>query len=160
MGKRMLIQAPARQAARRRRPRRRGFSLVEVIAAAALLAGTLTPTLEAMRVAMAQSRESHVRRLLASYAVRLLEDHCSLTMQDWVNQTVSGSFAAEGYTSVRFEVARSDLLADGGIPAQLCHIEVTVYDDADADTTLDANELRVTFRTKVAKLRTYETAPS
>ena len=36
------------------------------------------------------------------------------------------------------------------------HIQVRVFDDSDNDSTFDANELSVLYRTKIARLQSYE----
>ena len=69
---------------------RRGFSLVEMMAATALVAGTLAPALAVMRDAMAVSREGVRRSLVANYAVQVLESQAALVMQNWTNGTVDG----------------------------------------------------------------------
>ena len=138
------------------RGKRRGFSLLEMAAASALIASILVPSLSVMRDAMATSLEVGRRTLLANYAVMVLEDYTAQTATNWTTTSGGGDFTADGYPNIRFTVTRSDNPVDGGLTNQLMHIEVTVFDDADADTVLDAGELRVDYRTKVAKLNSYE----
>ena len=133
-----------------------GFSLLEIVTASALVASILVPALSVMRDAMAQSREVNRRNLLANYAVRILEDQLALTATNWASSTVSGNFSSDGYPNVRYTVTKSDNPADGGLTNQLMHIQTTVYDDADQDAMLDVGELKVNYRTKVAKLGSYE----
>jgi type II secretory pathway pseudopilin PulG len=140
--------------------RRRAFSLVEMIAATALVAGTLAPALAVMRDAMAASRESARRHLLANYAVQALEQNAGATMQNWTTGTATGNFAADGHPAIRYVLTRSDDLADGGIDDRLMHVQVTVFDDVNGNATHDANEIAVRFRTKVAKLLTYQNEPN
>ncbi|MAT69761.1 MAG: hypothetical protein CMJ58_09575 [Planctomycetaceae bacterium] len=130
-----------------------------MMAAAALVAGVLVPTTSVLRDAMQKSREAVRRQFLANYAVRTLEDQASLTMRNWASASVGSSFAAEGHPNVKYLVVRSDDPAAGGLTDRLMNISVTVYDDDDGDSTADADELQVVFRTKVAKLATYENAP-
>lgn len=134
----------------------RAFSLLEIAAASALIAATLVPALALVRDAMAVSREMHRRSLLASYAVRILEDQSALVATNWINETVTGDFSSDGHSDVHYIVTKSDDPGDGGIVDQLIQVEVIVFDDADEDATLDSNELRETYRTKVAKLNSYE----
>ena len=136
--------------------RRGGFSLVEMIAATALVAGTLAPALTVMRDAMAASREASRRNLLAIYAVQTLEYAAGATMQSWTTGTDAGNLAFEGYPTIRYVVTRSDAPANGGIAGQLMHVQVTVFDDENGNSTWNAGEEAVRFRTKVAKLLTYE----
>jgi hypothetical protein len=146
---------------RRARKRARGaFSLVEMIAATALMAGTVAPALAVMRDAMSISREATRRNLLANYAVQILESSSAAAMQSWTNGSSTGNFAADGYATIRYQVTRSDAPAGGGLTNRLMHIQVTVYDDADNDSIADALENKVRFRTKIAKLWTYESEPN
>lgn len=138
---------------------RRGFSLLEMVAAAVLMTSILAPSLAVMRDAMAKSRDLNRRKLLANYAVRILEDQTALVATNWVNETVSGNFSTDGYPNVRFTGTKSDAVANGGLVNQLMHIQVTVYDDANANLALDSGELKVDYRTKVAKLNSYENEP-
>ncbi len=135
---------------------RTAFSLLEMVMASTLLAGSLVPTLAAIRDAMAKSRDLSRRNLLSNYAVSILESKTALNMYTWSNSNTIGNFAIDGHPKVRFIEVSSDDPADGGIVNQLMHIQVTVFDDADGDSTLDSNELQVTFRTKIAKLESYE----
>jgi len=133
-----------------RKPRS-GFSLLELIAATALVALTIVPALSLMRDAMAQSRAMNRRNLLAIYAVQKLEEQSAFAMQYWTNATDEDNFAAYGH-----HLSRSDAVADGGIVDRLARIQVIVFDDVDGNLLPGANELQVQFRTKVAKLVTYE----
>jgi hypothetical protein len=138
--------------------RHRGLSMVEVTAAIVLVGGTLVPSLAVMRDAMAVSREGIKRHLLANYGVQLLETQCAVVMRNWSTTTLTGNMSADGYASVRYSIARSDAVASGGLVNQLMNIQVTVYYDDDGDSTLDSNELKIVYRTKVAKLFSYQNA--
>ncbi len=133
-----------------------GFSLLEMVMAAALVTGTVVPALSVIRDSMAKSRDLHRQKLLANYAVNILEDQAAYVATNWTNATIGGDFAADGHGSIRYILTKSDDPADGGLVSQLMNLEVTVYDDTDDDDTLDANEIQETYRTKVAKLNTYE----
>jgi len=147
--KRLITEQQRRQLA--------GFSLLEMVVAAALVTGTLVPALAVIRDAMAQSRALHHRHLLANYAVRSLEDQASYIATNWTNgeTIIAGSYAADGHANIRYSLTKSDDPSDGGVTNQLMNIEVTVYDDADGDLTMDADEMKETYRTKVASLNTY-----
>ena len=132
------------------------FSLLEMVAATALVASTLVPALSLIRDAMSQSREMNRRNLLANYAVRILEEQTALTARSWINATVTGDFSFDGYASLRYTATKSDAVIDGGLVDRLMNIQVTVFDDADGNLSAGVNELQVNFRTKVAKLVTYE----
>jgi hypothetical protein len=131
-----------------------------MIAATALVAGTLAPALAVMRDAMAASRESARRNLLATYAVQTLEYAAGASMQGWTTGTFTGNFASEGHPAIRYSVFQSHLPPDGGIANRLMHVRATVFDDANGNSALDSGELAVSFRTKVAKLLTYENEPN
>ena len=60
------------------------------------------------------------------------------------------------YRLVSFQVVRSEQAADGGIPDQLMAISATTWHDEDGDDSIDATELQVTYRTKVAKIASYQ----
>jgi hypothetical protein len=124
--------------------------------AAALISGVLVPTLSVVRDAMAKSRELNRRNLLANYAVRTLEGQVALTATNWASANVTGNYSADGHSSIKYSVTKSDAVASGGIVGQLMHIQVTVYDDIDGDNAADAEELKVAYRTKLAKLLSYE----
>ena len=120
------------------------------------MTGLLVPTLVAVRDAMAISRELNRRNLLANYAVSILEEQTATAATNWVNETITGNFAADGYPSVRYTCTKSDDPGDGGIVNQVMSIDVTVFDDENGNSTLDADELNETYRTKVAKMNSYE----
>jgi len=145
-----------------------GFSLLEMVAAAALVTGTMVP-LVVIRDSMTQSRDLHHRKLLANYAVHKLEDQAADVAfgdgpedihTNWTNAIAaspeSGDITADDHENIRYIITSSDNPADGGLTGQLMNIEVTVYDDADGDDTFDAGEIQETYRTKVAKLNSYE----
>ena len=127
-------------------------------AATALVAGTLVPSLAVLRDSMKISREGSRRHLIANYAVSILETQCAVVMRSWSSGTAAGNLAGDGYSAVRYSVTRSDAVASGGLVNRLMAIQVTVYYDDDGDATLDSNELKVVFRTKVAKLASYQNA--
>ena len=134
----------------------RGFSLLEMASATALLAGTLVPALAVMRDAMAISRETTSRSLMANYAVQKLEEQIALGMGAWTNDTGVNNYSSDGHPEIAFNFVRSDDPADGGITGSLMHVEVTLFEDLDSDLILDAGELTLKMRTKIAKLATYE----
>lgn len=127
-----------------------------MIAAAALLAGTVVPALAVIRNSMVQSRELHQRNLMANYAVQMMEDQAAYVARNWTSTTLAGDFSTDGHGGIRYTLTRSDAVSDGGIVGSLMNISITIYEDADGDDTLDATEIRESYRTKVAKLNTYE----
>jgi hypothetical protein len=141
---------------RRNYKSKRGFSLLEMAMAATLVAGTLVPTMAVMRDAMAKSRDLNRRNLMSNYGVSVLESQAATTMISWSTGTATGNFSSDGHASLRYTASRSDAPADGGLTGQLMHIQVRVFDDNDGDSTFDANELSVLYRTKLARLQSYE----
>jgi hypothetical protein len=131
-----------------------------MIAATALVAGTLAPALAVMRDAMAASREASRRNLLTTYAVQQVEYAAGLTMQNWATGTDAGDFSAEGRPTIHYVVTRSDDPANGGVTGKLMHVQATTFDDENGNAALDAGEESVRFRTKVAKLLTYQNEPN
>ena len=127
-----------------------------MIVAEALVTGTLVPALTVIRDAMAKSRELHTRNLLANFAVLKLEEQAAFSMLYWSNATDEDNFAANGHPEIGFHVIRSDNPADGGIVDRLMHIRVLVFEDLDGDLLPGPDEINVEYRTKVAKLNTYE----
>ncbi len=96
-----------------------------MVFATGLLAGTLAPALAVMRDAMAISRETTSRSLMANYAVQKLEEQIALGMGAWTNDTDANSFAIDGHPEIAFNSVRSDDAANGGITGSLMHLEVT-----------------------------------
>jgi hypothetical protein len=56
---------------------------------------------------------------------------------------------------LRFVAVVSEAAGDGGITDQLMAITVTVWHDANGNSSRDANESYTTMASKVAKLATY-----
>jgi hypothetical protein len=131
-----------------------------MIAATALTAATLAPALAVVRDAMAVSREGVKRNLLANYAVKVLEEQSALVMQNWTSATSSGNFAADGNGTLKWIAVKSDAPANGGLTNRLMHIQVTTYEDVNGNSAADSTELKINFRTKVAKLLSYESEPN
>ena len=139
---------------------KKGFSLLEMVAATTIIATFLVPALSVVRDSMAKSREMNHRNVLSTYAGHFLEYYTSLAANNWTSAScfsTSFSFAApDGYAAIRIEITMSDNPSDGGLTGQLSHVQVTAYDDVNLNSTHDVNEPSVHYRTKVAKLNTYE----
>jgi hypothetical protein len=139
-----------------RATRHSGYSLVEVVAAIALMGATLVPTVEFIRYGMERSLDDDRRQLLALYAVSQVEERLGVVAATWAEGTLSGDYASDGHPDIRFVTACSDEVASGGIVDTLMDIRSTVYYDANADDAWNAGEMRCTFRTKIGKFATYE----
>jgi hypothetical protein len=135
----------------------RGHSLLEVAAATAMLATALVPALKLIRTSLANDYDLEIRNLMTTLCVSKLEEHLALGNAAWTDVDQSGSLSAEGASALRFRVVRSQSVVDGGISNQLMSVRVTVWEDRDSDTVMDSNEPRVVFRSKIAKLATYQT---
>lgn len=141
---------------RRPRPRPAAYSLLELVAAVALVAGTLVPALELMRAGLEQSIETDRRLLMAAYAVSETEKQLAATAATWATGTYSGDYTADGNADVRYVAVCSDEPVDGGIVGLLMDLRVTTYYDANGDDALTAGEPRCDFRTQLGRFATYE----
>ena len=140
---------------------RNGYSLLELVLSIALVGGTLAPALALMRDGLELSRTIDERLLLSNYAIQKLEERIAIVAAHWdapppnPNPAV-GQITDAGGPNIHFIVTWSDDAADGGIQDELMHIEVTTYVDENNNDSLDANEPSCEFRTKIARLATYE----
>ena len=139
-----------------RRLPRTGYSLLELVAAVALIAGTLVPAMELMRDGLQMSIEPDRRVLLAGYGVSEMERLLGATAAVWTTGATTGDFAADGNADVRFDAVVSDDPLSCVILGALMDLQVTTYWDEDGDDTLDAGEPRCDFRTKLGRFATYE----
>jgi hypothetical protein len=140
-----------------RRRARRAYSLLEVVLASTICASALVPALAVMRDGVALGDIIDTRHLLLTYGVSKMEEQLAVVGATWATGTVSGNFAADGQSSIRFSVTRSDSAGSGGITNQLMSVSVTTYSDDNGNSTMDSSEARITLSTKVAKLVSYET---
>lgn len=136
--------------------RRTAYSLIEVIAAIALMSATLVPAVSLVRDAMDTSIECDERQLLALYAVSQVEQRVAMISYNWSTGSASDDYAADGHANIRFNTVADDQPASGGVAGLLMDIRSTVYLDADADDVLDADELSCQYRTKLGRFATYE----
>jgi len=135
---------------------RAGHSLLEVIAASALMAVALVPALRIIRDSFATSRDIETQELLITFATSKLEEHLGKAMADWQSGSYTGSFSAEGYSTLRYSVVCSDAEAGGGVTDYLMVVTATVWDDLDSSTTPDTGEPSVVFAGKVSQLPSYQ----
>jgi hypothetical protein len=137
-----------------------GYSLLEVVLAAAICASALVPALAFMRDSASLGEIIDKRHLMAIYGVSMMEEQMAIVAATWATGTLDGDFAADGHANIRYTVTRSDAPASGGITSRLMAISVTTYSDDDADDVLDPSEIRTVLTTKIAKLVTYENKAS
>ncbi len=133
-----------------------GFSLLELVAATALMGVTLVSALELMRDGMDLSTETDQRQLLASYGASQLEQRMAMIADSWTTGSFSGDYAADGWANIRYSTICSDSPSDGGITNFLMDLRTTIYYDADGNDALDSNELSCVYHTKIGKFITYE----
>lgn len=127
-----------------------------MIAAGAILAVALVPALRLIRDALGTSRDIETQELLITFATSKLEEHLGKAMADWQAGSFTGSFSAEGYSSLRYSVVCSDAEAGGGVTDYLMVVTATVWDDLDSSTTLGSDEPSVVFASKVSQLPSYQ----
>ncbi len=143
-----------------RRNARPAHTLLELIMATAITSIALVPALALFRDGMDMSIRIDRRNAMASLGVDKLEEQLAVAAAAWLNGSDSGDFAARGYPHLRYQLTRSDSPAQGGIPARLMDIAVIVYDDEDRNNALGTDEPKINFRSRIARLATYENEAS
>lgn len=146
-----------RIAATSRGPARDAYSLLEVVMASAICAAALVPALAVMRDGVALGDIIDTKHLLLTYGVSKLEEQLAIVGATWSTGTVTGNFASDGQSTIRFSATRTDAPASGGMTNQLMVVTVTTFSDDNSNAVLDASEARLIFTTKVAKLVSYAT---
>jgi len=139
-----------------RTSRRRGQTLLELVAATTILTIALVPALGMMRDAIRVGRNTETANLMTTFCASKLEEHLMQTAAVWNPSTVTGDFSAEGYANINFQVIMSDAVADGGIANQLMAIASTVWNDLNGDGDLDAGEPNVVLASKQARNVSYQ----
>lgn len=129
---------------------RTGQSLLELIAATAIVAIALVPALKLMRDSIRNGAQTEVANVLATYSMSKLEEHLARTAATWNTTTDSG--AIPNYTGLRFEVTK----VNEGVGSGLMRITSTAYEDGNGNNTFDAGERSAVFVSKVAKNVAYE----
>jgi hypothetical protein len=145
----------AQQTVRSKR-RTAAYSLLEVVLASTICMTALVPAVSILRSGMANASKIDSRQLMLIYGVSKMEEQLAIVAASWSTGTVTGNFAADGAASIRFSATRSDAPASGGLTNRLMNVSVTVYQDDNANSTLDASEMQSTFTTKISKLVNYE----
>lgn len=134
--------------------------MIEVVMAASICISAIVPALAMLRNGMALADTIDTRHLLLTYAVSKLEEQLAIVGATWSTGTLTGNFASDGQSSIRFSVTRSDAVADGGVVGKLMVITVTTYSDDNGNNAMDSSEARLVVTTKVAKLTSYVTKAS
>ena len=140
---------------RRQLTNRKAYSLLDTLAAGAVLAIVLVPAYSAMRQGLEWSRDVDAQKTTTTLCVAKMEEHLAVVASSFTSATDTGNFSTDGFANLKYSVVCSDSLASGGIPDQLMSISVTVFQDDDNDNSLDSGEISTTLTTNVAKMTTY-----
>ncbi len=140
-----------------RAPLRYAYSMIEVVLASSICVTAIVPALAMLRDGMALGDLIDTRHLLLTYAVSEMEEQLSIVGATWATGTLTGNFAADGQSNIRYTVTRSDAAVDGGIVDKLMVVSVTTYSDDNGNSFMDTTEAHTTMTTKIAKLVSYET---
>jgi hypothetical protein len=143
-----------------RAPMRRGYSMLEVVLASSICLTALVPALAMLRDGIALGDIIDTRHLLLTYSVSKMEEQVAIVGATWATGTITGNFASDGQSSIRYSVTRSDAVVDGGVVGKLMVVTVITFSDDNGNNTMDASEARTTMTTKVAKLVSYVTKAS
>jgi hypothetical protein len=135
---------------------RRGQSLLEVIVAVGMMVIALAPALVLMRDGVETSRDLETRQLLTTLGVGRLDRELAVASADWQTATVNGDYSSQGYPDLKYSVTHSDSPADGGIVDRLMSVRVTIWEDVDNNGSPSGGELQAVFRSKIARLASYE----
>lgn len=130
--------------------KRRGQSLLEMIAASTIVAISLVPALKLMRDSIRIGRQTETANILATFGMSKLEEHMARTAASWDTATESG--AIPNTNGLRFQVTK----VDEGLGSGLMRITATAYEDANGSGTWDNGERNAVFVCKVAKNAAYE----
>lgn len=136
----------------------RGVTLLELMLATSLTALALVPALRLIRQGIKISGELETRQLTTTYCVSKLEEQLCVSAASWEQHVLTGNFADDGYSALRYRVTTSDAAIDGGIPDQLMAVTVIVWEDGNNNGLPDGGELQTTMRSKIAKMTTYQNA--
>jgi hypothetical protein len=134
--------------------------LLEVVLASAICASALVPALAVLRDGVALGEIIDTRHLLLTFGVSKMEEQLAVVSTTWTNGTITGNFAADGQSAIRFSCSKSDSAASGGITNLLMSVSIITYNDENGNGVMDSSEARVTLSTKVAKLTSYATKAS
>lgn len=131
--------------------------MLEVVLASTICITAIVPALAMLRDGIALGDRIDTRHLLLTYSVSKMEEQLAVVGASWATGTLIGNFAADGQSTIRYTVTRSDAAIDGGISGKLMVVTVTTYSDDNGNGAMDSSEARITMTTKVAKLASYVT---
>lgn len=131
--------------------------MIEVVLASSICITAIVPALAILRDGIALGEIIDTRHLLLTYGVSKMEEQLAVVGATWATGTVTGNFASDGQSTIRFSVTRSDAAVDGGIVGKLMVVTVTTYSDDNGNSAMDTSEARTIMTTKIAKLVSYVT---
>jgi hypothetical protein len=138
-----------------KRATRRGNSIIEVVAASVIIAAALVPALRMMRDNLIIGRDVENADMMSTLCASRLEQSLASVCGTWDTTTLTGNYSAQGYSNLKYMVTKSDQVADGGIVNRLMCLTAIVWDDTDGDNSLDSNEKRVRYSSKIARFVSY-----
>jgi hypothetical protein len=156
----LKLQTQFRCRAGRKSKARFGYSMIEVVLASSICLTAIVPALSMLRDGIALGDIIVTRHLLLQYGVSKMEEQLAIVGATWTTGSLTGNFASDGQSSIRYTVIKSDAVVDGGIVGKLMVVTVTTYSDANGNSTMDSGEARTTLTTKIAKLVSYVTKAS
>ncbi len=130
---------------------RRGFTLVEVIAATAILAICIVPATKYLADSMTLRRELERERTLVILAIQTIEEQMAVINAGFTTAQQTGTFASQGFPEIAYEIVRTDQATDGGIPGLLMTIAVSIWSDDNGNLLLDSDEAVVELHTTMAR---------
>jgi prepilin-type N-terminal cleavage/methylation domain-containing protein len=136
---------------------RRGYTLIELVAASALTGTVLVAAMSLLRQAVDLSDRIDRQNLIETLCVSKLEESINTVAVGFATSDTSGNFSSQGFSSYRYRVICTDAPASGGITSKLMAVTCLVYYDENGDSALTTGEQSVTLATKVAKMALYVT---
>jgi prepilin-type N-terminal cleavage/methylation domain-containing protein len=130
---------------------RRGFSFVELIAAISIMAITIVPATQYLAESMILRRRLERDGILVTLAIKTIEEQMAVINGGFTTAQTTGTFAAQGFPELGYEIVRTDAVAQGGIPDLLMAVMVRVWSDDDGDVVIDTGESVVELNTKMAR---------
>lgn len=131
--------------------RKRSFTFVELIAAITILAITIVPATQYFALSMTLRRRLERDGILVTLAIQTIEQQMAVINGGFSTTQTTGTFAAQGFPGLAYEINSTDSATQGGIPDLLMVITVRVWSDDNGDLILDAGESVVELNTKMAR---------
>lgn len=127
-----------------------GSSLVDVVAACALTAMLLVPSMAVMRDSISLHQTLQMRQELLARCQSLLEEELWELSIGKAPDTHTGQIKVDDRV-MAFTVTSSDKATLGGIPGRLIAVTVSAWDDQNRNRRLDKNEKNVSIYSKIAR---------